>query len=362
MLARGANACILRSPMDKGRKAAPMTPERKEHPFARFVAILGRGKTKQRHLTFEEARESMAMILRRQTEPEQTGAFLMLLRLKEESPEEIAGFAAAARDVIAADMPWNMPRPEFDIPSYAGKRRQLPWFLLAAFTLAGLGRKVCMHGAEGHTAGRLYIGQVLATLGMRMARDWSDAAARLERDHFTYVPLSVLQPRLEELINLKPILGLRSPVNTFPRLINPLGAPVMINGIFHRGFLETHTGAARRLGQPRFAVFRGEGGEPERRVGKTCEIAFTHGDTEWRERWPAMLEEPRVPVEEGMLDARLLAAVWRGEARHEYGETAAIGTLAAWLRAAGDADSAHGAASLARDMWQDRPRELLKAA
>ncbi len=337
-----------------------------EHPFAKFVAILGRGKTKQRHLTFEEARESMAMILRRETEPEQTGAFLMLLRLKEESPDEIAGFAAAVRDVISDAVPANAPQPAFDIPSYAGKRKQLPWYLLAAFTLAAQSRKVCMHGAEGHTAGRLYIGEALAALGREMARSWDDAARQLEQDNFTYIPLHVLQPRLDELINLKPILGLRSPVNTFPRLINPLNAPVMINGIFHRGFLETHTGAAAQLGQERFAVFRGEGGEPERRVGKTCEVAYLmpeeNGGEEFRERWPAMLEEPRVPVEEGQLDARLLGAVWRGEAAHEYGEAAVIGTLAVWLRTAGEAASMEQAETLARDMWQDRPRQLLAAA
>ncbi len=335
---------------------------KEEHPFAKFVAILGRGKTKQRHLTFEEARESMAMLLRGETEPEQVGAFLMLLRLKEESADEIAGFAAAVRDVIADRIPAAMPRPDFDIPSYAGKRRQLPWYLLAAFALAAQGRKICMHGAEGHTTGRLYIGETLAALGQDMARSWEDAARQLDRRHFTYIPLSVLQPRLDALINLKPILGLRSPVNTFPRLVNPLGAPVLINGIFHRGFLETHTGAALRLEQERFAVFRGEGGEPERRVGKTCEVAFVQGPREWRERWPAMVEEPRVPAEEGRLDARLLAAVWCGEATHEYGEAAVIGTLAIWLRAAGDAEDAMTAETLARDIWQARPRRMLAAA
>ena len=334
---------------------------REEHPFAKFVAILGRGKTKQRHLTFDEARESMAMILRRETLPEQTGAFLMLLRLKEESPDEIAGFARAVCDVIRKEVPQDAPRPEFDVPSYAGKRKQLPWYLLAAFTLAGQGRKVCMHGAEGHTAGRLYIGEALAALGRQMAGSWDDAARQLERDDFTYIPLSVLQPRLDELINLKPILGLRSPVNTFPRLINPLNAPVMVNGIFHRGFLETHTGAAVQLGQERFCVFRGEGGEPERRVGKTCEVAYVRDGAEFRERWPAMVEEPRVPVEEGALNPRLLGAVWRGEARHAYGEAAVIGTLAVWLRTAGDAASMEEAEALARDMWLARPRQLLAA-
>jgi len=77
------------------------------HPFAKFVAILGRGKTKQRHLTLEESREAMGMILRDEARPEQIGAFLMLLRLKEEAPEEIAGFALGGHDTmqIPADLP-----------------------------------------------------------------------------------------------------------------------------------------------------------------------------------------------------------------------------------------------------------------
>ncbi len=70
---------------------------REPHPFARFINILGRGKTLTRSLTIEEAEEAMAMILRGETLPEQLGAFLMLLRVKEESPAEIAGFVRAAR-------------------------------------------------------------------------------------------------------------------------------------------------------------------------------------------------------------------------------------------------------------------------
>ncbi|RME16364.1 MAG: hypothetical protein D6801_05625, partial [Alphaproteobacteria bacterium] len=105
------------------------------HPFARFVAILGRGKTKQRHLTLEESRESMAMILRGETEPEQIGAFLMLLRLKEEALEEIAGFALGTRDTLKR--PESLPPVDFDWSSYAGKRVQLPWYLLSVLALTG---------------------------------------------------------------------------------------------------------------------------------------------------------------------------------------------------------------------------------
>ncbi len=334
---------------------------RTDHPFARFIAILGRGKTKQRHLAFEEAREAMGMILRRETEPEQTGAFLMLLRLKEESADEIAGFAQAVRDVVENRLPKGAPEPEFDIPSYAGKRRQLPWYLLSALALAATGRRVFMHGAEGHTEGRLYIGEVLSALGHPVPDSWVAAFALLENMNFAYLPLSAWQPRLEELMRLKPLLGLRSPVNTFPRLVNPLGAPVMINGIFHRGFLETHVGAAQRLGQERFAVFRGEGGEPERRVGKTCEVARLAGKREFRDRWPAMLEEPRVPSETE-LDPRILSDVWTGACTHAYGEAAVVGTLAVWLHAAGDAREPEEAERMARDVWAQRPRRMPNAA
>ena len=75
------------------------------HPFARFVRILGRGKTLTRSLTAEEAEEAMGMILAGEARPEQIGAFLMLLRVKEETgrgdrrlhPRRARHFRAAGR-------------------------------------------------------------------------------------------------------------------------------------------------------------------------------------------------------------------------------------------------------------------------
>lgn len=54
----------------------------------------------------------------------------------------------------------------------AGKKRQLPWYILAALAIAGSGKRVLMHGADGHTAGRIYSTNALAALGRtRRARD-----------------------------------------------------------------------------------------------------------------------------------------------------------------------------------------------
>src|SRR5690606_35860716 len=119
-----------------------------EHPLAVFVRILGKGERGARDVTRVEARGAMGMLLDGRTEDTQLGAFLMLLRHKEESAAELAGFTEAVRERIqapdiAVDIDW---------PSYAGKKRHLPWYLLAAKCLAQNRVRILMHGGGAHTA------------------------------------------------------------------------------------------------------------------------------------------------------------------------------------------------------------------
>ena len=327
------------------------------HPFSKFVAILGRGKTKQRHLTLEESREAMEMILNGEALPEQIGAFLMLLRLKEEAPEEIAGFALGARAAMAR--PANLPKVDLDWSSYAGKRIQLPWFLLSALTLAQAGYRVFMHGTDGHTPGRVYTEETLRRLGFPIAGALAEAGEHIGARNFAYVPLSVLSPRLRELIELRPIFGLRSPVHSFTRMLNPMDAPVMLQGIFHRGFMDIHAGAARLLNQPHMAVFRGEGGEIERRPNKPTVVWTTRGDSEPEaETWPALLPEPHQAADVEM-NVDSLIELWRGESDSRYATASVTGTLAIALRTMNKADSMDAAQALAEELWKGRDRDLL---
>jgi len=328
------------------------------HPFARFVAILGRGKSLTRSLTLEEAEEAMTMILAGQVEPEQLGAFLMLLRVKEESPAEIAGFARAAQkslgstQVGCADVDWS---------SYAGKRRQLPWFLLAALALAQSGRRVFMHGVDGHTAGRLYTGAALKALGVEPAQKLEQAQSQLAQRNFAYLPLEALSSVLARMMGMKTLLGLRSPVNTLTRMINPFHAPCLLQSVFHPGFMFTHRDAALLLGQPRMSVFRGEGGEIERRPSKPCEVMNVVDGESFEERWPPLLEEPRQPHDE-IMDLARLPALWRGELQDEYAIAAVTGTLAIALRTLGAAKDMVSAQQQAEQIWAARdPRQLLAA-
>ncbi len=329
------------------------------HPFARFIQILGRGKSLTRALTMAEAQEAMSMILAGDVLPEQLGAFLLLLRVKEESPEEIAGFVLAAREAMA--LPPALPKVDLDWSSYAGKRRQLPWFDLAALLLARNGMPVFMHGAEGHTAGRVYTSEVLARLGIPVAGSFEEAAAQLGQRNFAYLMLDRISPTLGRIINMRLILGLRSPVHTLSRMLNPFAAPAMLQGVFHPGYMDTHQKAALLLGQPHMAVFRGEGGEIERRPNKPCEVLTVHEGATAEERWPALLPEPRQTAEEEMDLGRLLA-LWRGEITDEYGEAAIWGTLAIALKVLGHANSQEDAQILAENMWAQRDRACLDAA
>src|SRR5271157_4210931 len=321
--------------------------KRQPQPFARFINILGRGKTLTRSLTIEEAEAAMAMILAGETLPEQLGAFLMLLRVKEESPAEIAGFVRAARAAIRA--PAHAPRVDIDWSSYAGKGRQLPWFILSALILARNGWRVFMHGAEAHTEGRIYTGAALRTLGAPVSASLDEAADALTARNFAYLPIDALSPKIADMLELRPILGLRSPVHTLARMLNPFAAPCMLQGVFHPGYMAIHRGAGALLGQPRLAVFRGEGGEIERRPNKPCEVMTVIEGRLDEERWPPMIEPRQAPDES--MDLTRLAALWRGEIEDEYGEAAIVGTLAIALRGLGAAADVADAEGRARALW-----------
>ncbi len=330
-----------------------------QHPFAKFVAILGRGKTKQRHLTLDESREAMAMLLRGEAVPEQIGAFLMLLRLKEEAPEEIAGFAIGTRDTFTRAH--DLPQVDIDWSSYAGKRVQLPWYILSALALVDAGHKVLMHGTEGHTPGRVYTREVLEQLAIPIADSFATAADHIRSSGFAYMPLEVLSPPLKHMINLRPILGLRSPVHSFTRMLNPFDAPAVVVGIFHRGFMDIHAGAARIMQMENFAVFRGDGGEAERRANKPTQVWLTRGaDEPLVETWPALMQG-HAPRDETM-DITRLPRLWSGAEHDEYGEAAVIGSMAIALRTMGKADSPAAADALARDIWERRDRGRIPAA
>lgn len=329
-----------------------------EHPFAQYVRILGKGKNGTRPFTEEEAFDSMRMIMAGAVEPVQLGAYMMLMRVKEETREELVGFVRAVRESIV--IPENAPVVDLDWSSYAGKRRVLPWYLLATLLLAQNGIRVFMHGASGHTNGRIYTKDVLAALGISPCRSLDEACVQLRDNYFAYLDLEFLSPRLHEIVELRPLMGLRSPVHTVARSINPFRAAFVMQGIFHPGYRPVHQEAALLLGEANVAVIKGEGGEIERNPDIPCLVQRVRSGALEEEEWPAMF--PRRHPRDDNLDIGRMVRLWRGEAEEEYGEAAVIGTAAIALHLMQKATTPEAATELAREFWQARNRAQLLAA
>lgn len=315
-----------------------------EHPFATYIRILGKGQKGSRGLTQEEAYTAMGMLLDGKIEDTQLGAFLMLLRFKEETAEELAGFAQAVQKRVQA------PKIQVDLdwPSYAGKKRQLPWYLLAIKALAQSGVRVFIHGGGQHTDGRLYTEDLLETLGIPHCNSWDEVSQALDKQNVAYMGLGQWMPRLQRCIELRNTLGLRSPVHSLARLLNPLQAHCVLQGIFHPNYQPIQQQANVLLGQ-RSLVIKGDGGEIEVRPDATGTLMGATDGQAWDEEWPAQIARQ---VKAPTLEPQRLLALWQGQDNDIYGEQAIIATIALGLRGLGQ--KRDEAFAQAQKIWQAR--------
>ncbi len=324
------------------------------HPFSAYLAALGRGPGRSRSLTGDEAFEAMSMVLDGRADPIQVGAFLLLLRYRHENPEEVAGLAEAVRqhEGLPRLVSGGDTYADLDWPSYAaGRSRGAPWFLLSALLLAQNGVRVAMHGYNSHLTNGTLTEQCLAALGLPVATTIDEAKSQIADRNFAYLPLRYLSPVTQSLVGLRPMLGLRTAVNTVVRTLNPLNAPASFVGIFHPPYLDVQLGAARLLGTARIGVIKGGGGEAERTPFKP--VLLSLNDTQ--ENWSPLLDKALGPkVEPATLDH--LLAVWRAEADDEIGRAVVIGTAAQALVIAGRATTQTEAEAQAASYWDARSK------
>ncbi|MEC4167245.1 MULTISPECIES: glycosyl transferase family protein [unclassified Pseudomonas] len=320
-----------------------------EHPFAQFVRILGKGKRGARNLTREEAREAMGMLLDDKAEDTQLGAFLMLLRHKEESSEEMAGFTEAVRDRLAAPA----IKVDIDWPTYAGKKRHLPWYLLTAKCLAQNGVRIFMHGGGAHTAGRMYSEQLLEVLGIPLCRNWQGVNEALDTGNPAFMPLQDWAPQLQRMIDLRNTLGLRSPIHSLARILNPLSARCGLQSIFHPGYQSVHREASGLLGDTSI-VIKGDGGEVEINPDTSSHLYGTTAGVSWDEEWPALSSQRH--VKPPSLEPEHLKALWRGEVEDSYPQLALLSTMALALRGLGT--PREQAFELAQRYWDNRDTSI----
>jgi anthranilate phosphoribosyltransferase len=320
--------------------------------FKHFIRIIGRGQRAGRTLTMLEAELAMSMIINGQATAEQKGAFLMLLRVREETAEELAGFSQAFR----AFTPTNIAdlSVDLDMGCYAGKRRHLPWFLLAAMLLAKSGKRIFLHGTHEPDSKRLYLKQVLPQIGFNVAQNPEQAQIALDTLGFAYMDLKQINPQLDDIIQLREQFGLRSCANTLARMLNPSNAPHSLQGIFHRKVDEKHRETAALLNDQNVLCFRGEGGEVEFNPLRDVTLHLSRSTRQTSEEVNATCETFITKPQE--LDAKQLMKIWDGEVNDIYATLAVVGTLSLMLVLVEKLDWAV-AYQQADKMWRQRDRQ-----
>jgi len=181
-----------------------------------------------------------------------------------------------------------------------------------------------------------------------LSRVPAETPAAAERDlatrGFAYMKVHDLNPVFADLLGLRRLLGLRSPLNTVARLLNPADAAASVDGVFHPPYIDVHIAAAEMLGRQRLLVLKGGGGEAERNPSKDG-IAHLFIAGEGRREVPlACLTGTQPGVPEPAIET-----IWRGTA-HDAAIAARItGTIALGLLALGQGGDAE-----AQSIWENR--------
>lgn len=291
--------------------------------LARYVAILAKGRLGSRDLTQNEAKAVLLLILQGECSAEQVGAILTLMRVKDETPHELAGMVDAARALFKTNS--RLVSVDIDWPCYAGKRRHLPWHLLAALCLTTHGYRILMHGPS-KVLGRLYVSSIWQQWGLPLAQDLTGAHQLIHQRGICFWPTEKLSPKLSYLLALRQTLGVRSIIHSLMRILNPLGAETIFCGVFHPPYVQKTVDAMSLLGQKSLIVFKGEGGEPEVNPDAAIDVGYIRDNAQGGILLPAHFTQRH--VRPSTLNPDELLAVWRGEISNEYGEAAIKNTIA----------------------------------
>jgi anthranilate phosphoribosyltransferase len=224
--------------------------------FKAALALLADGRPMSR----EAAREAMSLILRGEATPAQLGAFLMALRQRGETPEELIGAAQAMR---AAMTPVEAPEDAIDIVGTGGDgANTFNISTLAAIIVAACGVTVAKHGGRAASS-RSGASVVLAELGVSVGLEPAAASACLREAGICFMAAPTHHPALRHAAPVRAELGLRTIFNLLGPMCNPAGATRQVLGVYAKEWLEPMALALRELGSRKVWVVHGEDGLDE---------------------------------------------------------------------------------------------------
>jgi anthranilate phosphoribosyltransferase len=317
----------------------------------------------------EEMTAVFGAIMDGQATPAQIGALLVALRMKGETPREIAGAAAAMRARVTPVR--CTATPLVDTCGTGGDgRHTLNVSTIAAVVVAAAGVHVAKHGNRAISS-RCGSADLLEALGVDVSAPIAtvEQCLRDVRIGFLFAPL--LHPAMKHAAGPRREVGQRSIFNLLGPLTNPAGAGCQVLGVYDPALCEPVARALGELGTRRAFVVHGDGLDEVAPAGPTRVAELRGGDVRCYVVTPADFGlEPQDPAglaggtpDENAAGARALLGGARGAGRTAVVMSAALALQAAEaapsLREAARAAEAAidgGAAGRTLDAWAEASR------
>jgi len=306
----------------------------------------------RQNLSRADARAAMDSIMRGQATPAQIGGFLVALRLKGETADEIAGFAEAMREHVVPVRPTRE-----DLVDTAGTggdgAHTLNISTAAALVAAAAGAAVAKHGnrAVSSSSGSA---DVLEALGFRLDQEPARIARSIDELGFGFMFAPTHHPAMRHAAPVRRELATRTVFNVLGPLTNPAGARAQVVGVYSPELVLTMAEVLARLGARRAFVVHGAGGIDELSpAGPNLVGEVVDGRVRERTIDPLELGIPRCepsalsgggPAE----NAATIRAILEG-AQDGGGRDAVLLNAAGAIAAAGHADDLRDGLTLARE-------------
>ena len=195
--------------------------------ISQYIKEIGRGKDGARPLTREQAADLMGQVLDGTVTDLEVGAFCLAMRIKGETPAEMAGFLDAVRSRMHLIPDGGYP--VVVLPSYNGARKLPLLTPLLGLLLAREGLAVLIHGTPTENS-RISISEVL--LAKKIPSH--TAPDLVAPNKMAFVPTEVLCPALKRLLDVRRVVGLRNPAHSLVKLMNPcVGQALIVSSYTH---------------------------------------------------------------------------------------------------------------------------------
>ncbi len=214
-------------------------------------------------LSQEEAYGAMRSIMRGEATPAQIGGYLVALRMKGETVDEIVGSARAMRDNAVRIRPRTNGRPLVDTCGTGGDGSgTFNISTTVAFVVAATGRPVAKHGNRS-VSSQSGSADVLAALGVNLDLSPDQVERCIEEVGIGFLFAPRFHPAMKHAIGPRRELGVRTIFNILGPLTNPAGATHQVLGVFDPRWIEPLAHVLGELGVRAAFVVHGHGGLDE---------------------------------------------------------------------------------------------------